>query len=187
MIKVGGSLYDMPDLGVKLRRIVEELGPGDRLLVPGGGPTADVVRAFDRVHGLGDEAAHWLALRACALNAHLLLHLVPGAALVGHPCECRGVCVLDPLAFVRGDEGRPGCLPHHWGATSDAVAGRAAVVAGGELVLLKSITLAGPLDLAAAARAGQVDEVLAALALEAGLRVRAINLREWGGRRERGG
>jgi aspartokinase-like uncharacterized kinase len=179
VVKVGGSLYDLPDLGRRLRAVLEELGPGGRLVVPGGGPTAAVVRAFDRDHGLGDEAAHWLALRACSLNAHLLLRLLPGARLVRHPAECRGVAILDALAFVQGDDGRPGALPHHWGATSDSVAARAAAVAGAELVLLKSVTLPGPLDCDEAAARGHIDPVLPGIARAAGLRVRAINLRAW--------
>src|SRR5262245_15163731 len=129
VLKVGGSLYDLPDLGARLRALLASLSESDRLLVPGGGETADVVRGFDARFGLGPERAHWLALEACSLNARLLLHLVPEAHLVADPALCRGVCVLDPLAFARLDEQRPDHLPHCWDATSDSVAGRAAVVA----------------------------------------------------------
>src|SRR5262245_62868008 len=110
VVKVGGSLFDLPDLGPRLRRWLGQLPAGEVLLVPGGGATADVVRAFDRVHHLGEEAAHWLALRAMSVNAALLESLAPG------------VPVLDALAFARDDEGRPGRLPHCWAVTSDSVA-----------------------------------------------------------------
>ena len=56
--KVGGSLFDLPQLGPALARWAAEQ-PAPVLYVPGGGPFADVIRALDRVHDLGDEAAHW--------------------------------------------------------------------------------------------------------------------------------
>ena len=70
VVKVGGSLYDLPDLGSRLRAwLTEQCAGDDVVLVPGGGGTADVIRHFDRVHGLGEETSHWLALRALTLNA----------------------------------------------------------------------------------------------------------------------
>ncbi len=72
VVKVGGSLYDHPALGPGLRQFVESLGPVDVLLVPGGGSVADAVRELDRVHGLGEEAAHWTALRALSATAAFL-------------------------------------------------------------------------------------------------------------------
>jgi aspartokinase-like uncharacterized kinase len=181
VIKVGGSLYDLPDLGPRLRRFLAALGEGDRLLVPGGGPTADVVRAFDRDHHLGPEPSHWLALRACTLNAHFLARLLSGARVVPSVELCHGLGILDPFAFISADDGRPGCLPHHWDATSDSVAARAAVVARAGLVLLKSITLPEGLNWRQAAAAGHVDPVLPDIVAAAGLHVRVINLRAWPG------
>jgi hypothetical protein len=75
VVKVGGSLFDNPKLGPGLRAFVEALG-SDVLLVPGGGPVADAVRELDRVHGLGEEAAHWLALRALGVTGALLESLI---------------------------------------------------------------------------------------------------------------
>lgn len=51
VVKVGGSLFDLPDLGPRLRAWLKTLRTADVLLVPGGGPTADVVRSLDRAHG----------------------------------------------------------------------------------------------------------------------------------------
>src|SRR5262249_26138012 len=100
VVKVGGSLYDLADLGARLGRLLVSLGDPDGLLVRGGGGSADVIRAFDRLHGLGPVRSHWLALRACLLNAHVLLDLVPGTVLVPSPIGHRGKGVLDPHAFV---------------------------------------------------------------------------------------
>ncbi len=71
VVKVGGSLFDHPALGPGLRAFVESLS-AEVLLVPGGGPVADAVRELDRAHGLGEEAAHWLALRALGVTKALL-------------------------------------------------------------------------------------------------------------------
>jgi aspartokinase-like uncharacterized kinase len=181
VVKVGGSLYDLPDLGRRLLAFLSSLPGEDRLLVPGGGTAADVVRALDATHGLGEAMAHWLALRACTVNAHFLQALLPGAVIVGWPRSGVALTVLDPLAFVEADEGQPGCLPATWDASSDAVAGRAAEVARSELVLLKSATLPAGMAWSEAARRGFVDPVLPGIIARADLCVRAVNLRDWSG------
>ena len=115
------------------------------MLIPGGGATADVIRAWDQWHALGDEKAHWLALRALTLNAYFLAELVPGSRVVQRLDECRpfaeSLTILDRFAFARWDEeAHPeGYLPHCWEATSDSLAARVAVVAeASRLCLLKS-------------------------------------------------
>jgi 5-(aminomethyl)-3-furanmethanol phosphate kinase len=190
VVKVGGSLYDWPDLAARLsdwvRPFVRQGTP--LLVVPGGGPTADAIRRFDRDHGLGEETAHWLALRALTLNAHVLAALLPGAAVVETPEDAarlgprRLLTVLDAHAFARDDERRPGRLPHTWAVTSDSLAARVADVAGARrLVLLKSVTVPGGMDWAEAARCGFVDELFAqVLARRATpFAVSAVNLRAW--------
>jgi aspartokinase-like uncharacterized kinase len=179
VVKVGGSLYDLPDLGPRLRSFLASLGEGDRLIVPGGGQTVEAVRGLDRAHALEQEVSHWLALRACAVNAHFLACLLGGARVVALPEQCRGVNVLDPFAFMTADEGRPGCLPKHWDATSDSVAARVAVVARADLVLLKSVMLPSDGDWFAAAAAGDVDSLFPDVVRAGDVQVRAVNLRAW--------
>jgi len=132
VVKVGGSLFDLADLGPRLRRWLGCLRAARVLLVAGGGLAADVVRTLDRLHGLGEEAAHWLALRSLTVTAHFLHALLPGAPVASDPAAWPGLqnrarlMILDPHDFMRQDEGRPGCLAHCWDVTSDAVAARAA-------------------------------------------------------------
>ena len=177
VVKVGGSLYDLPQLGQQLRSCLACLGDPDWLLVPGGGPAADAIRAYDRDQHLGPVRAHWLALRACTLNAHFLMELLPECRLLADPQQCRGPCILDPFAFAQADEGRPGCLPHCWDATSDSVAARVAQVVGAPLILLKSIDVPANGSLDEAAQHGVVDPVLPRLVAATGLKVRILNLR----------
>ncbi len=186
VVKVGGSLYDLPDLAGRLGAWLATLAAPRVMLVPGGGAAADVVRDLDRRHRLGEAVAHELALRAMTLNAWFLSSLlapVAGLLPVDNPLVCppsARLTLLDAHAFAAADAARhPGALPACWDATSDAVAARAAVVLGAdELVLLKSADLPQPCDWAEAGRRGVVDPVFVRLVLAApGLRVRVVNLR----------
>src|SRR5262245_29747353 len=139
-VKVGGSLYDLADLGARLTRWLQCNGCERVMLVPGGGKAADWVRELDRDHQLGEEAAHWLALRMLQVNAHFLARLLPGARVVSSPLDSAPLTILDALAFARDDEMRSGHLPHLWEATSDSLAIRVATLASAhEVVLLKSV------------------------------------------------
>jgi 5-(aminomethyl)-3-furanmethanol phosphate kinase len=115
VVKVGGSLFDHPALGPGLRRWIDDQAAGRALCVPGGGPAADVVRQYHRVHRPPEEYSHWLAIRMMDVNGELLRHLLAGDAEV-----------MDCSEFCRMDEGRPLALPHNWRVTSDAIAARAA-------------------------------------------------------------
>jgi aspartokinase-like uncharacterized kinase len=179
--KVGGSLYGWPDLGPRLRRWLAAQDTRSILFVPGGGALADAVRDLDTAHRLGEETAHWLALRTLTIGTHFLAALLPGAVIVEHPEQWRRevLTVLDPHAFALADKGRAGELPHRWSVTSDSVAARAARVANvRQLVLLKSVTIPEGTDWHEAARRGWVDEFFAD-AISEELKVEAVNLREY--------
>jgi hypothetical protein len=164
--KVGGSLFDWPELGPRLRAWLDALLPLRAFLVPGGGPTADVIRELDRHHVLGEEASHWLALQALSLNARFLQVLLPGAVIV------------DAHDFAREDESRPSALPHSWDVTSDSVALRVAKVTGARrLVLLKSVNFPPLIAAPEAGRRGLVDAYFASTQAETELY--ALNLRSW--------
>ncbi len=141
VVKVGGSLLSRPNLGQRLCDWLEALSSENVLLIAGGGEAADWVRRLDRLHELGEERAHWLAVQAMALNARLLAYVLPGAVLVtriSDPASSK-LCVLDVLPWLQEDDRRPDHLPHSWAVTSDSIAARVAYLAGAkELILLKS-------------------------------------------------
>ena len=84
ILKVGGSLYDLPDLGSRLQPWLSQAKSTDIILVPGGGVTVDVIRDFDRIHRLGEKRAHWLALYAMRLNAEFLAKLLQTVDVMKH-------------------------------------------------------------------------------------------------------
>lgn len=181
VVKVGGSLFDLPNLGFLLKRWLDELDSSEVLLVPGGGHSADMIRQMDRIHGLGEEKAHWLALRSLSFQAHLLAEILVDAVVVRGLHECRAAWdagrrpILDGHAFAVADESLPGRLPHSWNATSDALAARVArVAAASRLVLLKSVTIPEGTSWVEASRLGWVDAYFAE-AVDDALPVQCVN------------
>lgn len=148
IVKIGGSLYDLPDLRPRLQAWLASQ-PGGVVVVPGGGPMVESLRRLDRLHHLGEEACHWLALRTLTINAHFLAQLLPGTTIVSDPRQCPadGLAIMDMFPFTLADELRPGRLPHSWDVTSDSLAVRVAIVGKArKLVLLKSVGVSGRVD-----------------------------------------
>jgi aspartokinase-like uncharacterized kinase len=148
VIKVGGGLVAEPGALEAVGAAIAAVGRRHRILVvPGGGPFADAVRAFDRSVGLSSDAAHWMAILAMDQYAHALMERIPGAALLEEPGALAavlgpaGVAILAPYRWMRAAD----VLPHVWQATSDSVA---AFVAGAldadRLILVKSVD--GPVE-----------------------------------------
>jgi aspartokinase-like uncharacterized kinase len=184
VVKLGGSLLDCPALGAKLRGWLDALPTNRIILIVGGGLAADLIRQMDRIHHLGEERSHWLALRALSLNSHLVATLLPASETVNSLRNCPAVWakqstpILDPLCFVQEDEASPDRLPHCWTVTSDSVAARVARVAGAaELILLKSCTPAQGLGWDELVRVGVVDAWFPRLVASLPA-VRLVNLRD---------
>ena len=139
MVKVGGGLLSAEGLNGLRRGCAEVLELArDRpvLVVPGGGPFADAVRALDAEFGLGDQVAHVLALRAMDQLGALLCPMLPDAELLGRLVAPRA---LGLLAVASAFEGRTG-VPESWDVTSDSLAVLAAGAIGAkEAILLKPV------------------------------------------------
>ena len=145
VVKLGGSLLDLHDLAQRLDQLRPEWGARP-LLVVGGGEAADLVRAWDQLHGLGEERAHWLALDSLALTARLLASLWP-AACVTQRANYQAVWGEEriPLAITREwfedslAEQAP-TPPHSWHTTTDTIAAWIASSTRAEsLWMLKSV------------------------------------------------
>jgi len=141
VVKVGGGLSATRGALELVGRALAEAGRRHRLLVvPGGGPFAEAVRAFDRREGLSADAAHWMAILAMDQYAYVLVERIPGAVLVedagaiGGALPGTGVAVLAPSRWLRAAD----VLPHDWAATSDSAAAYVAGALDAErLVLIK--------------------------------------------------
>lgn len=164
--KVGGSLLGWPPLPDRLARFLDaRRGRGERLvLIAGGGGAADWVRHLDRVHALGDEVAHALAVRSLDLTARVLAALVADSevvaslAAVAESWSSRRVPILAPRRALDDDRGSPDPLSRTWDATTDTIAARvAALLLADELALLKSTGLPPGATRDEAARLGLVD------------------------------
>ena len=177
VVKVGGSLYDWPELRPRLGEYLASLG-GAKIVVPGGGPFADAARRLDAAHSLGDPAAHRLALASLAPAAAFLRELLGP-----------GVVVFDPALELDAIESKFGPVPASWDVTTDSLAAYIAADRGARLVLLKSRGLvagagatAGPLgpdECRAAAGGGLVDAHLGGVVARLGLSAGWVNLRAW--------
>ena len=176
VIKVGGSLLECPRLHGVLEEVLAARSNAVPLLIIGGGATADVVRQWDRVHQLGDDTAHTLALKAMAFNEELVLQLLPRTRRVHSREELLQLLNLPqppgnawPLmateTFLQQLESTPrDALPHSWDVTSDSIAAWVTLQCEAqELVLLKSVP--APVDIVAetAGEQGLVDRYFSRL------------------------
>jgi aspartokinase-like uncharacterized kinase len=198
VLKLGGSLLQLPDLEQRVRRLLTAAALTRPLIVAGGGPAADRVRQWQRDFDLDDAAAHWLAIESMTANARLLTRLWPRSTLVASrdaaeaAWESGELPFLHVSGFVRTEESQHAAellqphdhvattrwqqLPASWDATSDAISGWVAArwPADG-LQLLKSCPPAAT-DLRELARRGMIDSELQQV-IPPGLTVRWVNLK----------
>ncbi|QDT96047.1 amino acid kinase family protein [Gimesia aquarii] len=172
VIKIGGSLFDLPDLAGRIAKLLDSLENTKPLIVCGGGKTVDVVRSWDQTHQLGDRAAHWLAIQSLMLNDQLLCQLLPDARIITSPSEAkvvwqeRGVPILSAYAYLQQTlVPQVTQLPESWDVTSDSIAAWVSLTwPADELILLKSIELPKDRSPSKLALAGLVDSYLPTIA-----------------------
>jgi 5-(aminomethyl)-3-furanmethanol phosphate kinase len=132
VLKMGGSL--MPSARDLMRALPALAKEGySFLVVPGGGPMADLVREIYSRGDLSQEAAHWMAVLAMEQYAYFLADGT-GATLTREICRPKSgtpVQVLLPYRPLIEDDF---CLEHNWDYTSDAVAALVAWKLGAPLI-----------------------------------------------------
>jgi 5-(aminomethyl)-3-furanmethanol phosphate kinase len=151
VVKVGGGLLgaevDAASPGRQaLAWVMDTLGAlaatRRLVVVPGGGPFADAVRAADARQALGESEAHWMAVLAMEQMAHLLAAGQAGARLADDApslwaaLDAGRLAVLAPYHWLRAADP----LPHSWAVTSDSIAAWFAGELGApRLVLVKPV------------------------------------------------
>jgi 5-(aminomethyl)-3-furanmethanol phosphate kinase len=145
VVKVGGSLAEGdPVVDAACSALASGGVAAGALVVPGGGPFAEAVRAADRALGLGATAAHRMAILAMDQYGLLLAHRIGeaggSAAPVRTPASARAALargdlpVLLPAGWLESADP----LPHSWDVTSDSIAAWVAGACGApRLVLVK--------------------------------------------------
>jgi aspartokinase-like uncharacterized kinase len=139
IVKLGGSLAAAGTLRQWLA-VVERAG-GRCVVVPGGGPFANAIRAAQKPLGFSDTAAHQMALLAMHQTALMLADLAPRL----RPCDSEtamadalgagAVPVWVPTAMVMADPS----VAESWDVTSDSLAAwLASRLDADRLVLVKS-------------------------------------------------
>ena len=147
VVKVGGGLLKSP---AELDRVLGAITAASQnrrlLVVPGGGPFADAVRAVDRELHLSADAAHWMAILAMDQCAHVLAERLKGSAVIEDPravgmvLKAGHIPVLAPSRWMRAADP----LPHSWDVTSDSIAAWVAgEVAAPNLILIKPAGASG--------------------------------------------
>jgi len=131
---LGGSHATGPHLSAWLAAIAAKAGA--IVVVPGGGPFADAVRAAQSPIGYDDRAAHVMALMAMAQFGCALASLNPAMkpaasrAAILRALKARQVPVWSPEPMTRGK------LPETWELTSDSLAAWLAGTLGADHLLL---------------------------------------------------
>jgi len=136
VVKLGGSYAFSSDLPSWLEAIASSAG--EIVLVPGGGPFADAVRAAQPRMGFDDDAAHHMALLGMAQYGRALAALdrrfIPAASIaaIHRALRAGNVPVWSPTEMVLSSSE----IPRSWEVTSDGLAAWLAGRIGAQRVLL---------------------------------------------------
>jgi dihydroneopterin aldolase len=158
VVKLGGSLADSSQREAWLASLAASVRP--LILVPGGGPFAEAVRATQPGMGFDDAVAHRLALLAMEQFAVVLaahsgrFALASSRREIDTAIEAAKIPVWLPSALTL----QAPDIPASWDLTSDSLAAwLAGAVSARRLVLIKSCDLARPMSLSELAAGAIVD------------------------------
>ncbi len=176
IVKVGGSLFSLPDLAQRLRRWLATQSPARCVLVAGGGAYVDALREQAGVQNRDEASVHWRCVDLMSVTASNLHRLLPELPLATdwkgllNPADelssQAAAAIFDCRTFLREHEPlAPGAkLPATWDATSDSIAARLAVVSRADRLVLQKSAPPPSRDLCALAELGYVDRFLPTLA-----------------------
>jgi len=158
VLKVGGSLFDLPDLSDRLQALISSID-ARCWIVAGGGGFANEVRRLDTIHHWPPELSHRLGMAAMSLGAEMIASMSSRYRLVttlqAEPDADDGtVHVVDAFRVPGWEQ-----LPASWEMTSDSIAVWVARQLNAKgLLLAKSVDLpTGVPDLPALAALGLID------------------------------
>lgn len=136
IVKLGGSMMSSRHLTVWLDALADS--GGSTVVVPGGGPFADTVRATQRILEFTDAAAHAMALLAMEQFGRALVSLrsrfriVNSVTAIEAALQSGAVPVWSPVSMVLAASE----IPASWDVTSDSLAVWLAAQMGASRILL---------------------------------------------------
>lgn len=169
IVKLGGSLATAETLPVWLDMLSSH-GGGEVVIVPGGGPFAELVLKSQEYWCFDNSSAHFMALLGMAQYGLMLAGVQPSLVPVEIEADIRRVLdsgavpVWLPTLMVNDDP----AVEHSWDVTSDSLAAwLASRLQAAHLLLVKSIALnEAPLSVSDLSRRGVVDAAFPRYALQ---------------------
>lgn len=136
VVKLGGSLYNTPELKRWLQTLADISKSTPIVIVPGGGPFADQVREAQTLHHFNDAAAHHMALVAMKQFGLMLIALEAKCQPFNPLMPEQALSVWLPEDSLLSEA----VLTHSWDLTSDSLAlWLAAKLQAEQLFLVKHI------------------------------------------------
>jgi aspartokinase-like uncharacterized kinase len=181
VVKLGGSLAESAALSEWLAALARA-GRGRAVVVPGGGPFADAVRAAQHRWGFDDSAAHSMALLAMDQFGYQLAAMgnraFPGTftladtrGRIDAALAASSVAVWLPARMTDAEPR----LPREWDLTSDSIAAwLAGILRARGLALVKSVALADQPEMRELLERGWVDARFPEFAAAAGAPFRLL-------------
>lgn len=138
VVKIGGSLAYAAELPAWLAALALH-GGGRAVIVPGGGPFADLVRRAQAHHGYADATAHAMALLAMAQYGLMMAGIEGRLVAAAGLSQIREVLATGRVpVWIPGPDGAPG-VRASWEVSSDSLAlWVAGQIGATDLALVKS-------------------------------------------------
>ncbi len=123
VVKLGGSIYNTPELRAWLNVLDDLAKQQPIVIVPGGGPFANQVRNAQKLHGFDDSHAHHMAILAMAQFGLLIKGIAPNCQMFYFPTN-KPVTSPKGLSVWLPDESllSQAEIMHSWAITSDSLA-----------------------------------------------------------------
>lgn len=144
VIKVGGSLLDLPDLAVRIKSWMRLQKKAQNILLMGGGNFCNEIRDLHDRFGFSEIQSHDACMESMGVAASILgslldLEIVDCFEAIGLPRED---IVFDCRSWISQNDD----IPKSWELTSDSISALLAGQLNADLVLFKSVSTRDAVD-----------------------------------------